>query len=89
MGEPTKRRVGERGQVTLPKELREEFDISGGDEVKIRKESGKIIIERPITRADIAAGYRARAEQLCDLHEEMDGVSHEADEYLGDVPEWE
>ena len=84
-----KRRVGERGQVTLPKELREEFGISGGDEVEIRKESGKIVIERPVTRDDMAAGYRARTEQLCDLHEEMEGVSREADEYLGDAPEWE
>ena len=32
MGEAKKRRVGDRGQVTLPKQLREEFDISGGDE---------------------------------------------------------
>lgn len=85
----TKRRVGERGQVTLPKELREEFDIGGGDEVEIREESGKIIIEKPITRDDLAAGYRARADHFRELHEEMDGVSQEANEYLGDVPEWE
>ncbi|UHQ98920.1 AbrB/MazE/SpoVT family DNA-binding domain-containing protein (plasmid) [Natrinema zhouii] len=89
MGEVKKRRVGDRGQITLPKELREEFDIGGGDEIEIRKESGKIVIEKPITRDDLAAGYRARADQLRDLHEEMDGVSQEADEYLGDVPEWE
>jgi AbrB family looped-hinge helix DNA binding protein len=89
MNKRDKRRVGKRGQVTLPKELREEFDISGGDEVEIRKESGKIVIEKPITREDIAAGYRARAEQRRELHDEMDGVSREADEYLGDAPEWE
>lgn len=89
MGEVKKRRVGDRGQITLPKELREEFDIDGGDEIEIRKESGKIVIEKPITRDDAAAGYRARADQLRDLEEEMDGVSQEADEYLGDVPEWE
>lgn len=89
MSEIEKRRVGDRGQVTLPKELREEFDIGGGDEVEIRKESGKIIIEKPITREDLAAGYRTRADHLRELHDEMDGVSQEADEYLGDVPEWE
>ena len=89
MGENEKRRVGKRGQVTLPKELRDEFDISGGDEVEIREESGKIIIEKPITREDIAAGYRARAEQFRELHDEMDGVSREADEYLGNAPELE
>lgn len=89
MSEREKRRVGERGQVTLPKELREEFDIRGGDEVEIRKDSGKIVIEKPVTRDDIAAGYQARAEQLRELDEEMDGVSREADQYLGDSPEWE
>ena len=89
MSEPERRRVGERGQVTLPKQLREEFDISGGDEVEIRKESGRIVIERPITREDLAAGYRARAEQHRELYGEMDGVSREADEHLGDAPEWE
>jgi len=89
MGEAEKRRVGGRGQVTLPKKLREAFDISGGDEVEIRKESGKIVIQKPISREDLAAGYRARAEQFQDLHDEMDGVSQEADEYLGDAPEWD
>ncbi len=89
MGERTKRRVGDRGQVTLPKELREEFDIDGGDEVEIRKESGKIVIEKPVTREDLEAGYRARAEQLRALDDEMDGVSREADSSLGDAPELE
>ncbi|GAB3021739.1 AbrB/MazE/SpoVT family DNA-binding domain-containing protein [Natronobiforma cellulositropha] len=89
MSEVTRRRVGERGQVTLPKELREEFDIGGGDEVEIRKESGKIVIEKPLTRDDLAAGYRARADHLRALHDELAGVSQETDEYLGDVPEWE
>lgn len=89
MSEVKKRRVGDRGQVTLPKELREEFDITGGDEVEIRKESGKIVIQKPISREDLATGYRVRADQLQELHDRMDGVSKEADEYLGDVPEWE
>lgn len=89
MSEPQKRRVGERGQVTLPKDFREEFDISGGDEVEIRAESGKIVIERPVTQDDMAAGYQARAEQVRDLNDEMEDVSREADEYLGDAPEWE
>ena len=89
MTEAEKRRVGDRGQVTLPKPLREEFDISGGDEVEIRKESGKIIIEKPVTREDMAAGYRARADLLRELDDEMAGVSQEADEYLGEAPEFE
>ena len=89
MSDVEKRRVGDRGQVTIPKALREEFDIGGGDEVAIHEESGKIVIEKPVTRKDLAAGYRARADRLRDLQTELDGVSREADEQLGDVPEWE
>ena len=89
MAKAEKRRVGDRGQVTLPKALHDEFDISGGDEVAIRKESGKIIIEKLVTREDMAAGYRARADQLRELDDEMAGVSQEADEYLGEAPEFE
>ena len=89
MEDDEKRRVGDRGQVILPKRLREAFDISGGDEVAIHEESGKIVIEKPVTKDDLAAGYRARAEQSQDLNDEMEKVSQEANAYLGDAPEWE
>ena len=89
MVESEKRTVGERGQVTIPKRLRETFGIQGGDEVTIREEGDKIVIETPTSRADLAEGYRKRAEQHRELADEMDGVSREANRALGDVPEWE
>lgn len=82
------RTVGERGQVTLPKELREKLDIRGGDEVLVHEENGKITIEKPVSREDLAEGYRRYAAESEALAKEMAGVSREADEYLGDVPEW-
>lgn len=82
------RKVGERGQVTLPKELREKLDIHGGDEVLVHEEDGKITIEKPLSREELAEGYRRRAAEAEALAEEMEGVSREADEYLGDAPEW-
>jgi len=88
MPEAEKRTVGKRGQVTLPKELREEFGLHGGDEVMIRKESGKIVIETPFSREDLAEGYRRRADHHRSLADELTGVSQEADDDLGDVPEW-
>ncbi len=88
MGQRKERTVGERGQVTLPKELREKLDIHGGDEVLVHEEDGTITIEKPVTRADLAEGYRRRAAGSEALTEEMDGVSREADELLGDAPEW-
>lgn len=61
MNRGEKRRVGERGQVTLPKELREKFDIHGGDEVIIYEENGKMIIEKSVCRDELADGYRQYA----------------------------
>lgn len=88
MSESERRKVGERGQLTLPKDLRDRFGIEGGDEVVVHERDGRIVIEKPVTRSDLAEGYRARAERSRELAEEMDAVSSEADESLGTVPPW-
>jgi AbrB family looped-hinge helix DNA binding protein len=88
MVESEKRKVGERGQVTLPKNLRERIGIHGGDDVVVREEEEKIVIEKPVTREDLAEGYRRRADRDRELAEEWQGTSREANEYLGDAPEW-
>ncbi len=88
MSEGDRRKVGKRGQVTIPKELRERFGITGGDDVVIHEEAGKLVIERPVTREELAEGYRQRANRTRKLAEELAGVSTEADEHLGDAPEW-
>ena len=88
MADTKRRTVGERGQVTIPKDLRERFGIEGGDEVEIHEEDGKLVIERPVTREDLAEGYRQRAARTRQLAEDLKHVSREADEQLGDVPEW-
>jgi len=88
MSKGERRKVGERGQVTIPKELRERFGIKGGDDVVIHEEAGKLVIERSITREELAAGYRQRAQRTHELANELEGVSTEADELLGDAPEW-
>jgi AbrB family looped-hinge helix DNA binding protein len=82
------RKVGERGQVTIPKELRERLGIHGGDEVLVHEEDGKVTIEKPVSRAELAEGYRQYAAESETLAEEMAGVSREADRYLGDAPDW-
>jgi AbrB family looped-hinge helix DNA binding protein len=88
MAEET-RTVGERGQVTLPKRLRERLGIRGGDEVVVREaEDGRIVVEKAVTEADLAEGYRARSEEARELAAELDGVSAEADDELGDAPSW-
>jgi AbrB family looped-hinge helix DNA binding protein len=88
MSTDERRIIGERGQVTIPKELRERFGIEGGDEVVIREEAGKLVIERSVTREVLAEGYRRRAQRTGELADELEGVSTEANERLGDAPEW-
>jgi AbrB family looped-hinge helix DNA binding protein len=88
MSKGERRKVGERGQVTIPKEFRERFGIKGGDDVVIREEAGKLVIERPISREQLAEGYRQGAQRSREITEELEGVSTEADEHLGDAPEW-
>jgi AbrB family looped-hinge helix DNA binding protein len=88
MSKRQKRKVGERGQVTIPKELRERLSISQGDEVTVQEKDGKLIIEPSVTKEDLAKGYRQRSEKMEELAEEMEYVSEEADEALGEAPEW-
>jgi len=88
MSTTQRRTVGDRGQVTIPKGLREAFGIEGGDEVVVHEESNKIVIEKPVSEADLAEGYRRRAERDGQLAEELAGVSREADDHLGETPEW-
>lgn len=39
-------KVGSRGQVTIPKEIREKEDLEPGDYVAIEEEDGKVSIEK-------------------------------------------
>ena len=73
------RKVGGRGQVTIPKELRDRRGIESGDE---------IIIKPPTDEEYLAEGYRKRADRSQQLVKEMEGTSAEATEHLGDAPEW-
>jgi AbrB family looped-hinge helix DNA binding protein len=88
MSKGERRKIGKRGQVTIPKELRERFGIKGGDDVVIHEEAGKLVIERPVTREELAEGYRQRAQRTRELADELEGVSAEANDHLGDAPKW-
>jgi len=44
--------------------------------------------ERPETKADLAEGYRRRAERDARITAEMESSAREATKVLGDAPEW-
>ena len=89
MGMPEhKRKVGDRGQVTIPKELRDRRGIEGGDEVEFVEVNDEIILKPPTDEERLAEGYRKRAERSRELAEEMEEASAEATGNLGDAPSW-
>ncbi|OSO93900.1 AbrB family transcriptional regulator [Halorubrum ezzemoulense DSM 17463] len=83
-----KRKVGDRGQVTIPKDLRDRRGIEGGDEIEFVEVNDEIIIKPPRDEERLAEGYRKRAERSRELAEEMEDASAEATGHLGDAPDW-
>jgi len=65
-------RVSEKGQATIPKELRERFGIETPGRVYVREEDGKIVVE-PIPSVEemrgVHAGTYERGEVLEHLRE--------------------
>ena len=74
-------RVGERGQITIEKAIREELAIYAGDEAVQRVEDGRIVIEIvPARHRRSLAG--ALAEQITTVpgDESWDALRESADE---------
>jgi len=87
MAEKHTRRVGDRGQVTIPKEFREAENIRGGDEVVVEREDGTLVIRKAIDEERLKAAYRRTADRDKQLAEEWAGTSSEANHYLGESPD--
>ena len=83
------RKVGDRGQVTIPKELRDRRGIEGGDEIEFVELDDKILLKPPTDTERLVEGYRKRADRSRQLAAEMEEVSSEATERLGDAPDWD
>jgi AbrB family looped-hinge helix DNA binding protein len=46
-------KVGDRGQVTIPKPLRERFDIRPGAAVEFRVQDGKLVLRKAPRKLDL------------------------------------
>lgn len=65
--------VGERGQVTIPKRLRERFGIRAGQEVEFTDDSGRIVMTKARSDHDpVAAAYG-----ILQLHGSVDELIEE------------
>lgn len=83
-----KRKIGERGQITIPKELRERHGLKRGEEITIRETDDEIVLKPPTDEERLAEGYRKHADRSRTLAEEMENASTEATERLDDTSEW-
>jgi len=80
--------VGERGQITLPKNIREKEGLKPKDKVIVKIEDNRIIVEKSMSRKEkeklMIEGYKKMAKLDEELAEEMKYISKEADAMLDD-----
>ena len=80
--------VGERGQITIPKLIREIGEIKPKDRVIVKIDNQQIVVEKASNHKEIeklmAEGYKKMAKQDKEIEEEMKYVSKEADEMLNE-----
>lgn len=78
--------VGDRGQITIPKNIRELENIKPKDRLIVKIENDRIVIEKALSKAEIeklmVEGYKKLGKQAIELEQEMKSVSKEADEML-------
>jgi AbrB family looped-hinge helix DNA binding protein len=66
-------KVGAKGQVVLPKELRDEFGIRPGDEVVFDKGEHEIVVRKARSRIDVVRSLRgALRDSRLDLVAELE-----------------
>lgn len=76
------RTVSERGQVTIPKDIRVAYGFLSGTDVIVREEDGRVVIEQDDLDEQLAKGYQARKEQSEELQKQWKETSKEANKFL-------
>ncbi len=71
------RKVGKRGQVTIPKSIRNKENIKGGDKVEIFEKDGEIIIKTIDKTEELKEAYQEMSKQSKKMSEEMLTASKE------------
>lgn len=80
--------MGERGQITIPKDIRDKEGLKPKDKVIVKIEDNKIIIEKSISKKEkeklIKEYYKKYGKFEEEVAEEWKYVSKEADAMLDD-----
>ena len=75
--------IGERGQITIPKNIREKEGLKPKDKVIVKIEDNKIVVEKSLSKQEkeklMIEGYKKMAKRDKEIAEEMKYVSREAD----------
>ena len=80
--------VGERGQITIPKIIRDIEGIKAKDKVIVKIENEKIVVEKKLSKREkeklMVEGYKKMAKLSLEIEDEWKFVSKEADAMLDD-----
>jgi antitoxin PrlF len=49
--------VSEKGQITVPKRLRERLGIRAGDRLELTEEEGRLVVRKAVASDPVAAAY--------------------------------
>ncbi len=78
--------VGERGQITIPKPIRQKEGLQAKDRVIVKIEDNRIVIEKTQSKkqkqAQMIEGYKKLAKLSLEIEDEWKNASKEADEML-------
>ncbi|MFH1246884.1 MAG: AbrB/MazE/SpoVT family DNA-binding domain-containing protein [Candidatus Micrarchaeota archaeon] len=80
--------VGERGQITIPKAIREKEGLKAQDRVVVKIENDRIVVEKTLSKQAkeklMAEGYKKLAWLDKEIEEEWKYASKEADAMIDD-----
>ena len=80
--------LGERGQITIPKDIRDREGLKPKDKVIVKIEDEKIVVEKLVSKKErerLLKEYYAKYSALeSDIEDEMKYASQEADAVLDD-----
>ena len=88
-------KMGERGQVTIPQEFREDLKLETGEKIVFIKEGGRLILEPMskmkgtlIEQLKEDLEFARRTEEAWKAYDRGEFISQDADEFLKELEQW-